>query len=118
MQIGDIRRGAHLMHSNGFMKVLIACFAIVLFSAVCWADALDTVVSQTQSTDPNVRRAAFTSLLPYLAQNPIDPRASGAVIALLALETRTAGPDDDGDYMSSLISAVVQLNDPSAIPAL
>lgn len=115
MQIGDTRRGAHLMHRN----VLVACLAIVSFSSICSADALDTIVSQTQSTNSAVRVAAFKSLVPYLAQTPIDLRAVGAVTDLLVLETgAVGGPDDDGDYISGLITAVVQLNDTSTIPAL
>lgn len=106
------------MNRKGLLKALVACFTIVLFSTVCWADALDSIVGQTQSTDPAIRRTAFTALLPYLTRNPIDPRASSAVTDLLVLETNEVGTDDDGDYFSGLIAAVVNLNDPLTIPAL
>jgi hypothetical protein len=109
------------MRNKGFMKALLGCVAVVAFSVPCWADALDTIVAQTQSTDAVARVAGYYALQPYLAQTPTDSRAITAVIDLLVLETSSqvsASVDDDGEYFSDVITSVVNLNEPSAIPAL
>ncbi len=98
---------------------IIIAVSVLLLSTICRADALDSIISETQSTDPSVRMSAFEALVPYLTQDPIDPRAVAAVSNLLILESSSADAVDlDGDYYSDLISAVVNLNDPSTIPAL
>jgi hypothetical protein len=107
------------MRNKGLLRALLACVAVVAFSAPCWADSLDTIVAQTESTDPVVRVIGYEALQPYLAKTPTDPRAVTAVINLLVLETSSAdGIDTDGEYFSDLITSVVNLKDPSAIAAL
>jgi hypothetical protein len=109
------------MRNSGSVRVLQACFVLSVFSAPCWADALDTIVAQTQSTDPAIRVAGYYALQPYLSQNPVDPRATPALINLLVLETSSPSSisvDDDAEYLSDVITSVVQLNDPSAIAPL
>jgi hypothetical protein len=109
------------MRNSGMIRALLACCVLLLFSASGWADALDTIVAQTQSSDPTVRVAAFYALGPYLAQIPLDSRISAAVTNLLVLETSfpsSVSTDNDAEYMSDLITSVVQLNNPSAIAPL
>jgi hypothetical protein len=125
MLIGDpqLLRGEEIRHMlpNRFfeVKVLMLLLFVVALSSTCSADELDTIVTQTRSSDPELRADAFEALQSYLAQVPIDPRAVTAVIDLLVLETSSADSvDGDAEYFSDLITSAVNLNDPSAIPSL
>ena len=119
-QILALVRQGRLWEEMSLIKALIVCLAIVVFSTMCRADSLDSIVSRSQSTDSDVRIDAFAALQPYLKQNPIDPRAVAAVTGLLVLETNTpdGSVDEDGPYFSNLITAVVNLNETSTIPSL
>ncbi len=107
------------MRPKRFLKLLILFVFAAASCPTCWADQLDTIITQTQSVDPEVRAAGFEALQPYLAQVPIDPRAVTAVVDLLVLETSSSDSiDGDAEYFSDLITAVVNLNDPSTISPL
>lgn len=109
------------MRNRGSIRTLLAGFVLLVFSAPCWADALDTIVAQTQSADSAIRVAGYYALQPYLAQKPVDPRATTALVNLLVLETlapSSVPADDDAAYISDVITSVVQMNDPSTISPL
>jgi hypothetical protein len=89
------------------------------FASVMLADQLDDIIAQTQSVDAAVRIDAFIQLKPFLVAQPVDPRAVNALTQLLGLEvTQTSASDDDGDYVFDVMQSVVDLKDPSTIPAL
>jgi hypothetical protein len=107
------------MLSSYRTRLAVICFLLLTAAVVSEADELGTIISQTQSADPEVRASAFDALEPYLFQSPVDPRAVTAVVNLLLLETSSADAvDSDAEYFSDLIVAVVNLDDPSTIPAL
>jgi hypothetical protein len=108
------------MRNNSLLYYAILLFLLIaVLPSISKADTLDSIVAQTQSSDPEVRAAAFYSLLPYLSQQPLDPRAFNAAVQLLLLETNSSDPvDSDGEYFSDLVTAVASIDDPSTIPVL